>query len=353
MKKNQLKSKLNSQNGITGEDVIISLVMILATVGVVAMLYTNLTVNSKSVDRKTGATRIATNIIENMSQLTYDELETALQANGASDASGNIQIGKIYGTTIPTGYSVNITFQNVYGTSEIQVDLLKKAVVSVSYPVSGITQSVSLNRVFEREVIRECNSPNFSSEYIDSLSAETLKKFSGAESDFNSTELIVCPLQYDKTTEKYKILENTNGLWYSYSNKQWARMILIPSEDLEDATEKIRNTYYLSDTSFLTMADNSYVWIPRFGIISGQNVFGGTTFQYRMTNNAIIANTVSNFTYNTLYIPDNPNSYWSSSYNSIAFGNTLGKWCKISDLTNNTTVAYYLNQSQYGPIVEY
>ena len=151
MDKKQISNKLNSQSGVTGADVAIAMLVILTAVGVVVMLYMNMTINSRSVERKTGATRIATNIIENMSQLYYDELENAIKVNDVAENNGDINADKIYGTSIPAGYSVNITFQNLYGGANTGFDLVKKAIVKVTYKVNGQPQTVSLNKVFKRE----------------------------------------------------------------------------------------------------------------------------------------------------------------------------------------------------------
>ena len=78
MKKEKLKNKLKNQKGITAADAVIAMLIILTTVGVISMVYVNLTMNTAEIERKAGATRIATNIIENMGQVYYSEIGTKL-----------------------------------------------------------------------------------------------------------------------------------------------------------------------------------------------------------------------------------------------------------------------------------
>ena len=98
----------------------------------------------------------------------------------------------------------------------------------------------------------------------------------------------------------------------------------------------------------MTASGASFVWIPRFGIKNGEEPFGGAVFKYKTTDNYVIAyETEEDYIHNKIESIVN----WS---NRVQFTeNTLGKWCEISELSNNTSVAYYLNQSQFGPMITY
>ena len=56
-------SKLKSQKGVTGVDIVVSITVITLTIVVVTAIYTNIDLTSKNVNRTAGATRIATNIL--------------------------------------------------------------------------------------------------------------------------------------------------------------------------------------------------------------------------------------------------------------------------------------------------
>ena len=344
MTKKQIQDKLNSQKGVTGADIVIALLIILTTVGVIGMVYTNLVIGSKEVDRKTGATRIATNVLENLSQLTYDEISEFITDSSKTDYDSSnetytVKINKIFETTVPNGYTVVFKIEPVCGkNTDVEVDILKKITVSVKYNVGNIEKKVELEKVFARETIRECNSPNLELEYI-----ETIATGAKVYSENNSSKIIICPVKYDKAKHKYVIVDENerSSMWYSYSNKQWARVLAIPSEDIDDY---INENNEVIDSSILT-SDMAYVWIPRFGFEQGSSTL---SFKYKNTDYAIKCSdsTEEGFIYNYL-----DNQEWSEN-SDIDFSNLYGKWCKYEELEDNNSVAYYLKHSQYGPILE-
>ena len=65
--------KLKSEKGATGVDVVVAAAMILMTITVVSILYVNTSLQSRNITRTAGATRIATNIAENIQALSYEE----------------------------------------------------------------------------------------------------------------------------------------------------------------------------------------------------------------------------------------------------------------------------------------
>lgn len=336
MNKKQLANQLNSQKGLTAADVVIALLMIITAVSVISMVYVNLVINSREVDRKTGATRIATNIIENMSQSYYNQLTENLTGDGVTKSGETtyiIEKDKIFNTTIPKGYQVKIQLENSYGDQAVQYDLVKKATVTVIYKVNGEDKEVSFSKVFEREVVRECNSPNFTEEYIQEICSEEFEMYSSTAGSGAGVK-IICPIRYNKISQKYEIVEDMNSLWYSYSNKQWARILILDPDQLgSDITDE--------------MIQNSYIWVPRFGKLDGEDEF---YFQYKATDYAITNsyNNDNHFLYN--YIDTNEKA-WSSVV-TFAEGK-VGKWYTYSELTDPTSVAYQLNHSPYGPMLEY
>lgn len=353
MNKKQFVNKLNSQKGITGADVILSLLMVLTAVGVISMIYFNLVIGSREVNRKTGATRIATNILENMSQVYYDEITahlTTLSNEGIVSKHENTYTvmqntdAKVFRTTIPNGYRVAISLENSYGDQTNGYDLVKKVNVTVNYTVSGQNKEVVMNKVFERETIRECNSPNFSEEYMRQMvpAGENYEIYS-ANSKSATGVKIICPVQYQQASNSYKIVTNLDALWYSYSNKQWARVLVLNPEDVEKPI-----------TDELMKGDRSYIWIPRYGIEKGKNAWGGTYFKYKATNDAILNSYYKEPKTNFIYHYLGKNFNWSETGGFTEDG-ILGRWCQYAEITDSTkkTVAYTLNQSQYGPMIEY
>lgn len=353
MKEKQLAEKLNSQKGITGADVVLSLLIILTTIVVIGMVYSNLVIGSKDVDRKAGATRITTNILENMDQVHYDEITEQLNTlsnQGIAGKEGNTYVitgennVKAFNTTIPKGYEVKIDFENSYGGQSTGYDIVRKATVTVNYKLDGQPKTVTLSKVFERETVRECNSPNFSKEYVEQMiGAGANYEMYNSNSKNAAGIKIICPIQYDPNLKKYRIITDTTELWYSYSNKQWARVLVLNPEDVEKVI-----------TKEMLQNENSYVWIPRFGVENGKDLFGATRFKYKATDYAILNSYHNEPQKSFIYHYIDSNIQWSAS-RGITEEGILGRWCHYSELNNssNQNIAYTLNQSQYGPMLEY
>lgn len=362
--KKQLVKQLNSQKGFTGADVMIALLIIVTTLGVITMIYVNLVVDSKSVDKKTGATRIATNLMENLEMCFYDDLETNLQdlckdgtmtKNGTTYSVNGGKNVKIFNTTIPEDYQVSIDLVNSYGTqTDSQYDLVKKATVKVEYLADGKTKDVTLDKVLTKEVIRECNSPNFEAKYVQTMvGKDTYQMYSDYIAGQEANK-IICPIQYDATAEAYKLVEDVSSIWYSYSNKQWARTLVLDSAEVNNVINqetKIVDMSQIEDT----WKEKCYVWIPRFGIKNGYNSFGGTLFCYKDTDYGIVKAEdettgllITQLDRSVVWMTEGISAFIDDNENQL-----LGMWQKESQTTETGSVAYYLNSSQYGPLFQY
>lgn len=352
----QLLKKLNNQKGITGADIVIALLIIVTTLTVIGMVYINLFMNGKQADRKAGATRIATNILENMDKLFYEQIDTTLKqlsdtgiATKTDETyiiSGGDDI-KVFQTKIPKGYTLEISIEKPENQANEEYDFVKKITVQVKYTVDGKENEVTLNKVIEREVVRECNSPNFTEEYIQKIipTDAQFEMYSETAKDVQSGVKIICPIQYNKTLKKYQMVEDTSGIWYSYSNKQWAKILVLESNEIENYIDSENKT--ITDSEVLK-TDKCYVWIPSFGVKNGMDLFGGTLFQYKTTDYAILNQQQGNVSY--YYVNPNEQTTWSENR---GMNEGLGKWCSYPEMKDTNCEAYQLNQSQYGPMLEY
>lgn len=351
----KLKNKLNSEKGISSGDIIIALLIMITTLGVIIMIYQNLVIGGKEVDRKAGATRIAVNVIENIDMLFYDQFENELKTltdSGLATTNDNISYSisgagdKAFGTKIPRGYNLNLQVQDVgdYG-------LVKKITVKVEYNQNNQKEDITLEKVIEKEVVRECNSPQFTSEYVKQMIPEGVQYLMHSEisSGIPGTTKIICPIQYDGNIRKYKVIQDEQEIWYSYSSKNWARVLIIEYSLLDNYVNSSNKT--IQDDSILR-SENSYIWIPRFGIESGKEPWGFTRFKYKTTNLAIL-NDYENQDINGNYIDIDNSIVWSKRGISFDDNDQVGVWSKYSSISQISTDAYFLNQSQYGPMIEY
>lgn len=335
------------------------MLVILLTVGVIAMLYVNLSLNSVEITRKAGASRMATNILEAMNKTYYSEVETKL--NLLADKGDATKVGdtytivgtdtsKVLDTSIPKGYTCVISFEK----PNPSYDVVKKVNVKIQYKVDQMPKEVALSKVLEKETIRECNSPKFSDEYVRPIVNSNMEYVMASETagSLQNGIKIVCPVMYDKTLGSYRLVDvEKEPIWYGYSNKNWARLLLLEASEYNtyfDVNKKVTDKLILQD------GEKSFVWIPRFGVQNGENLFGGTYFKYKKTNLPIFNSYENNADTVNYYINSAQSFTWGSR--GISFeANTdfAGKWVLYSSLNTQNTDGYILNHSQYGPIMDY
>ena len=331
-----LLTNLKNEKGATGADIVVALSIIVLTVSVISMVYINLTNGSKNVNRTAGATRIATNILENIDKMSYEQYNKALDAFATNDSKGWNVTGdanaktiilegkktgteKIFDTKIPKGYKVELTSQSINaGDSLPKYDLIKKINVKVTFTVSKTEQNVSLYTSKEREQLAEVNKPD-----IDSL---------------NVTGKSYVPIKYSTTQQAYVVTDEKDINWYDYSNKVWA-MVYVDS---------LSNINSIKDAGKLSTAQanstgNIYYWIPRFST-DGQALYNASN--YPITNIQITAindNTtkMSLFSVGTATLSADTNEFNSNG--------KKGLW-KAKNLLNSDGTMQAFNRTKFGPV---
>ena len=331
-----LLTNLKNEKGATGADIVVALSIIVLTVSVISMVYINLTNGSKNVNRTAGATRIATNILENIDKMSYTQYNETLNAFATNDSKGWTVTGdanaktiilegkktgteKIFDTKIPKGYKVELTSQSINaGDSLPKYDLIKKINVKVTFTVSKTEQNVSLYTSKEREQLAEVNKPD-----IDSL---------------NVTGKSYVPIKYSTTQQAYVVTDEKDINWYDYSNKVWA-MVYVDS---------LSNINSIKDAGKLSTAQanstgNIYYWIPRFST-DGQALYNASN--YPITNIQITAindNTkkMSLFSVGTATLSADTNEFNSNG--------KKGLW-KAKNLLNFDGTMQAFNRTKFGPV---
>ena len=331
-----LLTNLKNEKGATGADIVVALSIIVLTVSVISMVYINLTNGSKNVNRTAGATRIATNILENIDKMSYEQYNKALDAFATNDSKGWTVTGdanaktiilegkktgteKIFDTKIPKGYKVELTSQSINaGDSLPKYDLIKKINVKVTFTVSKTEQNVSLYTSKEREQLAEVNKPD-----IDSL---------------NVTGKSYVPIKYSTTQQAYVVTDEKDINWYDYSNKVWAMVYVDSLSNINS----IKNAGKLS-TAQANSTGNIYYWIPRFST-DGQALYNASN--YPITNIQITAindNTkkMSLFSVETATLSADTNEFNSNG--------KKGLW-KAKNLLNSDGTMQAFNRTKFGPV---
>lgn len=364
MKKQNFCKKIKSEKGLTGIDIITSVTIIVITIVVVSMIYLNTTVESRNITRTAGATRIATNILENIEKLSYAEfldnfnLETqGLATQTDADYLGYYLLNggednQVFSTKIPNGYKLYIKCTPNHGThTEVseQFDLVRTIEMIIAFNVGDRTEKIDFETVKTREIIGETNEPN--TDYL--LSSGILQ-----------SEMYYYPVKYLDNSEVYIKVSEKDSSWYNYSNKQWATVIV--SKQTEDELFDINGKFIgtINTTESEETYTERFVWIPRFFKKTVNSVDTFYVFSYLATGNKKIESTLLNSNggeSSTLNI----NTYKEITSDELALGvNTdttnfedkSGKWvsCEINEKTGNTGIiddieASLLNTSKYGP----
>ena len=248
-------------------EIIFSVIIISSIVFIITLISLEINVYSQRINKKTEATLIASNILENIKTRSYDDIEkyiSELSYVGISkEIENNIQYvtvfgnefsEKIFGTQIPDDYIVELQSEN-YGND---FNVLKKISISVEYEVKGKPENFSLSCIIERENIEECNSPVISDEYF--------KEFNITESEYD-----IIPIKYSEAKGKFVITSKEDEEWYNYSVKRWAKVIVLSKNskivlnDFKNEDGTLESTINYENENF-NLINYIYVWIPNFSI---------------------------------------------------------------------------------------
>lgn len=142
-----MKKKLKEENGITGIDIIVSVIIITMFVAIIAIIFSNITSNSKGIDRKTEATYKAISLIEEIKNAGIENVDKFIDAEGSSilDEEKN-----------PTPYTKKVTvidYTEMEGNEDKIPGIVKKVTVEVSYQNGGKTEKVELSTLLTAKEI--------------------------------------------------------------------------------------------------------------------------------------------------------------------------------------------------------
>ena len=273
VRKTFTRNKLNSEKGVTGVDIVVSVTMIVISIAVVMAIFVNISSTSREVNRTSGATRMATNILENIELMYYEDFIKYLKEDlshktydlngttkniyteetyGVSDYNGTYLIPgeeftgeKFFNTKIPNGYTLKLVVSNVYGENNTtKYDLVRKVNVSILFDASGREKDVTLSttKTFER-LDTSYNLPIKEKKYFTELNSASKSK------DFDDYGLTYVE---EISATKCKAVSNIPDDCFYGANSAKPVMMIIN-----------RNNKYVksSDKTIINLND-IYVWIP-------------------------------------------------------------------------------------------
>lgn len=315
MKFKEFFKKFKSEKGITGIDVAVAISIVLLTIGVVTAIYINTTNKTKESIRYSAATRIATQIIENIQSMTYDEL--VYRCSNTSLSSVNRETdGNIFGVNVPVGYEANVTAPEI---TTNEVDIIRDITVNVSFTISNTTQTITLYTTKEKELLEQTNAPDLS--LID---------------DYSDSNYYAIKYQ----NGSYIITATSDEDWYNYDDGYYALL-------LKSST----NYSYGQTANSSEITSGLYVWVPRFGL-DGSNL----AYCYGTSNYKIAFSLYDNLYGYMLTGTGSGNNYSVSEISSYVNGTfsendgLTGVWYQPYNTSENTAIetAAYNSLNSYN-----
>ncbi|MNT21913.1 hypothetical protein D3C72_1572700 [compost metagenome] len=130
---------LKNNKGITGIDISVALGILIIFVSAITSLSYNFVTSSRNIERKSKATYLAIEVIENIKEIDYNSIIDQMSVTDVEQLSGR-EVNKY------DGYSLDIT-SRLYGES----DVLKIVTVKVEYKVGKSIENVEISTAIPKE----------------------------------------------------------------------------------------------------------------------------------------------------------------------------------------------------------
>lgn len=323
-------------------EILFSVVIIIFMIFIITLLCLEIKLYSQRNIKKSEATIMAENILENLKSRSYNDIETYIDEISYIGISKKIEDNvqyvivsgkefndKFFGTEISNDYIVEMKIENL----NLDFNIIKNISIDVTYYINGKEENVELSTAIERENINECNEPIISDEYFQDLG-------------INEYEYDIVPIKYSENANSFVTTTKDDKEWFNYSAKKWAK-VLVFSKDADNIQDLFIQDDGLVKSSVnynnfnINLTDYIYVWIPNFSIKDDI-----TYFRYGTGKKAI----KMDFLYNNgkyLYLYKALEEINDIS-NECSFEGVYGVWRKFGDEQD----IYYqkFNSTKYGPI---
>lgn len=273
-----------NENGFTGVDIAMAVLIITVFMTVIGSMYINLYVSNAKILREEKAIGYATAILEKVDEKYYDEV------NDNNFAVVNQADGKksVCDVVMEKGYNPQVQIVVYQPNGDNEQDFVKTIQVTIQYTIGKKTEQVNLQTIKTKEKFTIPNKPEIADNKV--------------------------PVKYDASHQLVQTSEKDSD-WYQYTNKKWA-MAVLKSD--------------ISDNGKVKTGAIVYVWVPRFA-------YSGKTVEFIYGNQTKTVNKNGNLEEMASGYQI-PNDFSENSY---------GFWVEKSKITSQTT-ANLLNNSQYG-----
>lgn len=141
MKKNT-KKILSNNKGVTGIDLVVSLILLVMFVGLITSLMSSIYKLSLEILKSANANAYATIIFEKVDEKAYEEVTNNFVENLKS--AGEISIDN-------SEYTIEFSVQPI---TSLEEDVLKKVDINIKYDINGEEKSIVMTKLKIKEVYK-------------------------------------------------------------------------------------------------------------------------------------------------------------------------------------------------------
>ena len=131
------KHKLKENKGITGLDIVISMIVIATLTGLIATLMAKIYYRSIEIQKSANANAYATIVLEKVDENPYESVDN----NFLTTISQEV--------VIDSDYTVTIAVENIEGVDE---NIMKKVTVNVKYSLQGEEKQLIISKLKIKEI---------------------------------------------------------------------------------------------------------------------------------------------------------------------------------------------------------
>ena len=140
-----------NEEGITGVDITIAIILITIFVSIIATLFYNIQKTSTELERETIATSYAVEIIEEIKALGFEQLPNVDEGNQISGYEDKYIEDN--GEDTPYYQTVRVEdYSQISNDEEVEPEMLKKVTVTVSYKVNNNNKEITLSTMISRNI---------------------------------------------------------------------------------------------------------------------------------------------------------------------------------------------------------
>ena len=236
--------KLKNNKGFTGVDVAISTVILIIFVSFIAILFYNISISTKQIERKSKASQLAIQVIEAMKMTSFDNLNNY----GTKTGTEELEYQDVTQDEIKELTSQDITFENGYSVAIYVEDynsqqIVKILGVKVSYPyVKDTIDTVEIKTLLKKEIIQSDETTTTKKPIVNTLKVGDYVYYEDGKGN----------------TNKWRVLYDAEGENYSSYGIQIMSASAVEQVTLQGGIESYNNAIGILNRKASEYVNNEY-----------------------------------------------------------------------------------------------